>query len=256
MRLAAPLVAVVVLAIPAPSHSGLCMSPGGRSLAAWSPSGDALALSLTEGTCPTWQPEIVDAGGVHPLGSSQPTPQTVSWSPDAENVVVGGTSFVDDVAVYDAAGGRQATVARGRNPAWSPDGDTIAYTGADGGIHLVAPDGTGDERVAAGDRAAWSPDGGSLASATGPRSTSPRSPGRIRSARSASAAAGAPAAAPEPTPPIASSASPPVTSSTPARETTASSPAAATTGSRAPTAATRSMPAPGTTSSSHTGTTT
>ncbi len=164
MRIAALIVAALALTGAAPSQSGLCMSPGGRSTAVWSPSGEALALSLSVGACPSWQLTIVDGDGVRTLSSPSRAPQTASWSPDELSVVAGGSSFADDIVVYDAGDGSRVTaVGHGRNPAWSPDGDTIAFTADDGTIHLVTPEGTDNQPLATGDRAAWAPDSTQLA---------------------------------------------------------------------------------------------
>src|SRR5262249_19286495 len=52
------------------------------------------------------------------------------------------------------------------NPAWSPDGSSIAYAAIVGTrweIHRIQPDGTDDRFVAIGWRAVWSPDARRLA---------------------------------------------------------------------------------------------
>lgn len=57
-------------------------------------------------------------------------------------------------------------VARGTQPAWSPDGRRIAFV-RDGDIHVVGADGTGDRRLARGFSPAWSPDGRTIAFSDG-----------------------------------------------------------------------------------------
>jgi WD40-like Beta Propeller Repeat len=95
---------------------------------------------------------------------------TPTWSPDGKWI-----AYVKGERVYTAGanGQNRARLAAGYAAAWSPDGRWIAYVGH--GLHLVAPDGTGDHMLSwPGLKAsllsdngtaelAWSPDGRQLA---------------------------------------------------------------------------------------------
>ena len=100
------------------------------------------------------------------------------WSPDGTKIAVG--VFYDDtgrfeICVMDPDGGGRTRITRSaerdsRDPAWSPDGKLIAFSGAamnDGDIHVMNADGTG-VRVLAPHKdhdgsPTWSPDGKRIA---------------------------------------------------------------------------------------------
>ena len=103
------------------------------------------------------------------------------WSPDGEKIVFmsnrdGSTLGSDGYDLYvmnaDGSNVRKLTQARGWDgvPAWSPDGEHIAFVSdredkENGGIWLIAPDGTGPRRLndRPASRPAWSPDGKKIA---------------------------------------------------------------------------------------------
>jgi Tol biopolymer transport system component len=119
-----------------------------------------------------------DGGGLRALTDFIGFPG--DFSPDGDQIVfvgddsgVGSTlGDVDTLYVVgtDGAGLREITppssVLGFTFASWSPDGDWIVFIGADGGLMLVHPDGTGLHRIALGASiddatggATWSPDG-------------------------------------------------------------------------------------------------
>ena len=82
--------------------------------------------------------------------SAQGTPTTsMSWSPDAKHLAVettrGGAKNLS-VAILDLESGSVRPLAEGVKPAWSPNGEWIAYFDPDGAKCLVVhPDGTGSK---------------------------------------------------------------------------------------------------------------
>ena len=99
-----------------------------------------------------------------------------AWSPDGRRIaIVGnpmfppstGTPYTYDSTIYvmnaDGSGQRRLTGTAGfeDSPAWSPDGQKIAF-GRDGGVYVVNADGSGERRLtrnrAAFHGPAWSPD--------------------------------------------------------------------------------------------------
>jgi Tol biopolymer transport system component len=102
-----------------------------------------------------------------------------SWSPDSMRIAFqrerrGGSTL--ELAIVHLSTGRVRMLARGRDPAWSPNGRLIAYSmtwlsstagpssRADG-IYVIRPDGSGRRRLTHGRDWAptWSPDGRRLA---------------------------------------------------------------------------------------------
>jgi hypothetical protein len=167
MRLGTLILAAAFVMIPAqPGSGGSCTGGIGRHAAAFSPDGSTLAVVLAEGICPRWSVAISDRGDqVRWLGTpgSNDSAASLSWAPDGRHLVAGFVSTRKAVVVYDAQGGPRRTIAEGVDPAWSPDGRSIAYADPRDGIHVVTPDGTNDRRIAAGDRPAWSADSAHLA---------------------------------------------------------------------------------------------
>jgi hypothetical protein len=159
VRLGAVLVAAVIIGIPAQStEAGHCNFVGAIPSAAWSPDGSNLATIFQEGSCPIAYVTVTDGSSLKTLaGAPYRMPTSLAWSPDGRRLAVGNASDAK-VVVYDVASGKGTEVAKGSDPAWSPDGETIVYSHMPDGVHVVAPDGTGDRRVAAGNRPAWSPD--------------------------------------------------------------------------------------------------
>jgi Tol biopolymer transport system component len=104
----------------------------------------------------------------------------ISWSPDGTRLAF-HTGWVDDTGVYvlsaDGSSWRMTRIGKGTaewpHPAWSPDGELLAFVGAGKrGIHVVKGDG-GGRRTVARTRAdvtglVWSPDGRKLAFLTSP----------------------------------------------------------------------------------------
>lgn len=168
MRLGVLILAAALLLIPARPGAGSDCRSIGRHAAAFSPDGSILAVVMDEGICPRWSVAISwRVGPVTSLGGQdqEDSAASLSWSPAGRYIVAGFLGTRRPVVVYDTEmpDGAPRTIAEGASPAWSPDGRSIAYADAFGGIHLVAPDGTNDRRVAVGIRPAWSSDSSLLA---------------------------------------------------------------------------------------------
>jgi WD40-like Beta Propeller Repeat len=73
-------------------------------------------------------------------------------------------AFAQSAAVdaFDPATGAVRQLALGSEPAWSPDGQKLAYT-RDGQVYVANADGSGETAVGPGRYPSWSPDGGALA---------------------------------------------------------------------------------------------
>ena len=126
----------------------------------------------------TPQPQFV---APEPTRTPAPTPTSVAarffWTPTPrptavpptprpalQGKLVYQTSAGGDINVVNLDGTGRRTVARGLDPAWSPDGKLIAFTKwVDGpGLYVVNADGTGERRLYDLNDAkspAWSPDG-------------------------------------------------------------------------------------------------
>ena len=87
--------------------------------------------------------------------------QSAAIAPTGEVAVVRIQQGRGEIVLRDLDGGERVVVARGRNPAWSPDGSSLAFE-RDGAVWIVSPDGSAERRIAAGHRPAWSPDGAAL----------------------------------------------------------------------------------------------
>jgi Tol biopolymer transport system component len=129
----------------------------------------------------------VDETGSEQLTQTERQAAAPAWSPDGETIVyasgiptivvttgqlqVVGEGEAPGLFTVSANGGspRRLTREPGDDlPAWSPDGRTIAFTTAEGGIALVDASGRGrreltSPRSAVDLGAAWSPDGSSIA---------------------------------------------------------------------------------------------
>jgi TolB protein len=157
------------------TDSAPAWSRDGTHLAYWSQavSGGPVALIAVnaDGTAP-----VVVANGLDPSVLNWP----FVWAPDGRSLAYqtsAGNQIELDVVALDSGAPKAVDVGApmGANPAWSPDGRTIAFRGgtsaADHGVWLVQADGSGAARrlsqVAGGDGAfadvQWSPDGRHLA---------------------------------------------------------------------------------------------
>jgi Tol biopolymer transport system component len=145
-----------------------------HGLLSWSPRGDRLAY-LGVGV------EVIDLAGRRVARITSPrcweSVYSFAWSPRGERIAFSahrGDQNDTDLFVgeLDDRSPRRLTdnCLDEHQPAWSPDGSTIAYvrttrTGA-GDIHLMAHDGTGHRAVTRGalseNSPAWSPDGDEL----------------------------------------------------------------------------------------------
>ncbi len=146
------------MCIPAPTAGASdCREPLGSYAAAWSPQGGPLAVSLTVGDpCRSWRAAISAPGEIRWLATPGGV-ATLSWAPDGRRLATGLNQTTPQIVVHELDGGSRA-VAVGTDPAWSPNGDAIAYATRTGGVSLVAPDGSSDRQVALGAHPAWSPD--------------------------------------------------------------------------------------------------
>lgn len=157
---------------------------------AWSPDGSRIAfVSDAASLNPVlWTMDAADGSArssVQLIGLAQSDVDEIAWSPDGENLAVtlfedSGPSQVALVPIGDAtSSGSQLLVRQSRiisehprgamDPAWSPDGNWIAYAAREGrgtDLFVMRPDGSGRQRLTSNGFARspeWSPDGKSLA---------------------------------------------------------------------------------------------
>lgn len=116
----------------------------------------------------------VDGTNLRQVTSSGGGKASYSWSPDGERMVfrwdpTGIDWNRSDIAIVTVADLTVTTLAHEAwSPAWSPQGDWIAYYSAspdDYGLYLIRPDGSDNHQILAGDAEypTWSPGGQRLA---------------------------------------------------------------------------------------------
>jgi TolB protein len=134
---------------------------------------------------------------LHAVGGVDPRAEEPTWSPDAKHIAVrkawGSVASINaeaTIEIVSLATNKWTSVTKPRrhrvdvDPAWSPDGRTIAFARKrDGGtptIYLAHPDGTALRRLTRGRSPSWSPDGRRLAFALGGSVYEIRTDGRGR----------------------------------------------------------------------------
>jgi Tol biopolymer transport system component len=142
----------------------------GGSSPAWSPGGHRLAFINSRHHITIRNRDGSVTGTQVPAASQEEyTASAVSWSPDGTRIAF---SYSDAVWLMNSTRPylpRQLTASPSNSPSWSPDSRRILYTnGAEGDLHVIGADGTGDVNVTQSpsvleERADWSPDGLSFA---------------------------------------------------------------------------------------------
>ena len=145
---------------------------------AWSRDGKKIAYYAFAQTQPSRNPEIwvMDSDGSNPKKLTDHG-MDPSWSPDGRQIIF--ASHRDGIFQIYAMNSEGSNVRRltkhnaeDSNPAWAPDGGSIAYISATGddrrGLFLMAPDGSDQHGLAHSKHQdfcfpTWSPDGGTIA---------------------------------------------------------------------------------------------
>jgi Tol biopolymer transport system component len=152
----------------------LTSSPDDEYFPAWSPDGSKVAFSRGDADTgfDLW---VMNADGAdaHRLTSSPGTESQPAWSPDGTKIAyVGQPGETAQIWVMDSAGTNQHALVTepggGIEPAWSPDGSEILfYSGQQGTIAVIRPDGTGFRSITGASSPAphphWSPNGMKIA---------------------------------------------------------------------------------------------
>ena len=131
-------------------------SPDGKQLAYFSWRDDALGLRIRN----------MDTGEDRALTTSDGD-YWPNWSPDGNRLVF--YTGNNDLQIINADGTDRKGLVKGQFPAWSPQGDRIAYKGCISsgcGIILINPDGSNPVQITTNGndgQPAWSPDGRTLA---------------------------------------------------------------------------------------------
>ena len=139
----------------------------------WAPDGSRILFSTSSTTY------VVDPNGTEPqkiLGDAT----AAVFSPDGQSlayVALDGNRRSVGLGVARADGSHPHTVAQGEvsDPAWSPDGSTIAFTRgvrAMSQISLIGLDGANERTIASGSTPTWAPDGSWIAFAHFDQATS------------------------------------------------------------------------------------
>jgi hypothetical protein len=155
--------------VPTPLDAG----PGSVGDPAWSPDGRSIAVRRSDAGEAAIAVVAADGSGARDLvrrpDESERIFQGFSWSPAGDRIAYQYLELGGDVAVVDLDG-RVTTIAADPvsefNPAFSPDGTTLAFLAEDGtAVDLAGVDGTGrrtlvrDTFAGSGCRIWWSPDG-------------------------------------------------------------------------------------------------
>jgi serine/threonine protein kinase len=112
----------------------------------------------------------ISGGDVAPVPITLSDPVLMDVSPDGSKFLVasftGATSISHPIWSANILGGSLKFLAVGTEAAWSPDGNSVAYSTPDGNIFCIRSDGTGAHKLASvGSLAvflAWSPDGNTI----------------------------------------------------------------------------------------------
>jgi dipeptidyl aminopeptidase/acylaminoacyl peptidase len=166
-----PLNAIVVLVFSEPIKPATLDASTVQLLLGSSPIAGTLAFAGTENLVVTFtpaQPLAAEAGytvlvtqGIEDL-SSDPLPADVTVAFGTGSALTGGAG----IYVAGADGFGASWLVRGNRPAWSPDGQRLAFDRL-GELYVVNNDGTNEVLLTQGTDPAWSPDGGSIVFAGG-----------------------------------------------------------------------------------------
>lgn len=156
------------------------ISVGGASYPNWSPDGLMLSFVSADGLFIVDPADPISARQIS-VGSGLTVARgRASWSPDGDQLAFGAADRDENFDVYvvgtDESGLTRLTTDPGDDyqPAWSPDGSTIAFRSTrDGRLWLMAPDGSGQDPLFSDETAApaydpsWSPNGTQLVYVSG-----------------------------------------------------------------------------------------
>ena len=109
----------------------------------------------------------ISGGEIAPVTVAVPDPRLVDVSPDGSTILVasftGGLKKDYPLWSVRILGGSARHLSEAVDAAWSPDGNTVAYSTGEGDIHLIKSDGAEERRLAAMGSLitslCWSPDG-------------------------------------------------------------------------------------------------